>query len=72
MIFSALLTGILFIVFVYIGGIFAHLFTTKPSLPEECARWNQQRIMEVNLFISGVLFYFFMHYYGLMHPFIQL
>lgn len=71
MLINALLTGLLFILFVYIGAFFAKYIAFRPSLPEECAKWNQGFIMEINLLISGMIFYFVMNYYGIMTPLVN-
>ncbi len=71
MLVNALLTGILFIVFVYIGAFFAKYIAFRPSLPEECAKWNKGYIMEINLLISGMIFYMVLNAYGIMQPLVN-
>lgn len=54
---EAVVVGIVLIPFVYISGYFAKLVVGKPSLPEICSSWNENYIMEVNLFMAGFLFH---------------
>lgn len=63
---ESIVFGILLIPTVYIAGYIAKFVTSKPSLPEECSRWNEHYIMEINLFIAGFLFLFVSHLTGLV------
>ena len=54
---EAVVVGLLLIPFVYISGFLAKSIVGKPSLPEICSSWNENYIMEVNLFLAGFLFH---------------
>ena len=54
---EAVVVGLVLIPFVYISGYLAKWLVGKPSLPEICSSWNQNYIMEVNLFMAGFLFH---------------
>jgi len=52
-----ILFGITFIPFVYVTGYVAKEVVGKPMLPQVCSKWNENYIMEVNLFLAACLFY---------------
>jgi hypothetical protein len=56
--------GLLLIPFAYLAGLIAHKVVAKPSLPDVCSTWNENYIMEVNLFIAGFLFHMVLQYTG--------
>jgi hypothetical protein len=62
---EAIIVGIALIPFTYIAGFLAKLVTTKPNLPEICDEWNENYIMEVNLFLAGFLFHITFEVLGL-------
>ena len=64
-IIEAVIVGILLIPFAYIAGYIAKSFVKKPSLPEVCSTWNENYIMEINLFIAGFLFHIVLEYAGI-------
>ena len=49
--------GISFIPFVYVAAYIAKLIVDKPTLPDVCSTWNENYIMEVNIFVAAVLMY---------------
>jgi hypothetical protein len=63
---EAAVVGILLIVFVYIVGWALHIagYPMK-SLDKLCAGWNDTYIMEITLFLSGVLFHLVCEYTGI-------
>ena len=61
---EACVVGIALIPMVYIAGFIAKKLVAKPSLPEVCSTWNQNYIMEVNVFIAGFLFHMIAQYTG--------
>ena len=54
---EAIVVGLLLIPMTYIAGIIARLIVQKPSLPDVCSKWNENYIMEVNLFLAGFFFH---------------
>lgn len=54
---EAFVFGIAFIPFVYVSAYLAKLVVNKPTLPEVCSKWNENYIMEVNLFIAAAMMY---------------
>jgi hypothetical protein len=54
---EAVVVGLVLIPMAYIAGYFAKHLVGKPSLPEICSKWNENHIMEVNLFLAGFLFH---------------
>lgn len=62
---EAIFVGLLLIPFTYIGGFFAKFVTSKPDLADVCKTWNDNYIMEVNLFIAGFLFHIVFQVTGL-------
>ena len=63
--FEACIVGLLMIPAVYISGFVSRMITFKPSLPDICKKWNENYIMEVNLFLAGFLFHIVAEYSGL-------
>ncbi len=43
-----------------VGKIFAPLL--KPDLPDECHTWNNFRLMEISLFVTGFIIYVIMQF----------
>lgn len=64
-IIEAVVVGLLLIPITYVAGYFAKMITSKPSLPEICSTWNENGIMEVNIFIAGFLFHILAQVTGL-------
>lgn len=64
-IIEAIVVGLLLIPFTYIAGWIARSIVKKPSLPDVCASWNKNYIMEINLFIAGFLFHIVCELVGL-------
>lgn len=62
---EACVVGICLIPFAYIAGFIAKQIVSKPSLPEVCNKWNENYIMEINLFIAGFLFHLVFEYTGI-------
>ena len=52
--------GILLIPFIHLAGYIVKHIGKKPTLPEICSTWNEYYIMELNVFIAGILFYIFL------------
>lgn len=61
---EGLCIGLVLIVVTYLAAPLAKALAGKPSLPEVCAAWNDNYIMEVNLLLAGVLFHVLAQYSG--------
>ena len=59
---EACVVGICLIPFTYLAGLLAQQLVSKPSLPEVCQSWNENYIMEINLFLAGFLFHLVFEY----------
>lgn len=70
-IIEAAFVGVMLIPVAYIAGYIAKMFVQKPSLPEICSTWNENYIMEVNLFIAGFLFHILGEFFGLNKWYVQ-
>lgn len=68
---EAVVVGLVLIPFVYISGFFAKMIVGKPSLPEICSSWNDNYIMEVNLFLAGFLFHIAFQVLGINEWYVQ-
>lgn len=64
LIIEAIVVGIMTVIFGNIAG-FAVSPLLKVSLPDVCSTWNEFYAMEVSLFITGVLIYFFCEFTGI-------
>ena len=62
---EAIVVGLLLIPFTYVAGYIAKMIVSKPSLPDICRKWNENYIMEVNLFLAGFLFHIVLEYLGI-------
>jgi len=62
---ESVVVGLLLIPMAYLAGIFARRIAAKPSLPEVCSTWNENNIMEWNLFLAGFLFHMICQYTGI-------
>jgi hypothetical protein len=62
---ESVFVGLFLIPVVYLAAFFTKLIVTKPTLPEICATWNENYIMEINLFIAGFLFHMICQYSGI-------
>ena len=62
---EACFVGVVLIGFTYASGLIARNIVSKPSLPEICSTWNENYIMEVNLFLAGFLFHIVFEYTGI-------
>jgi hypothetical protein len=54
----SMVCGVVFILVTYITGYISKGLTQKPDLAAICSTWNKYHIMEINLFLAGILFYF--------------
>ena len=54
---EAIIVGLALIPFTYITGYIAKYAVGKPMLPDVCKEWNKYYIMEINLFLAGMLFH---------------
>lgn len=54
---EAIIVGLLLIPCTYITGYLAKELVGKPMLPDVCTEWNKYYIMEINLFLAGMLFH---------------
>lgn len=62
---EAVICAIALIVVVHIVSFLLSKTTTlKPSLPEICATWNQNYVMEITLAISAILLHILFEYTG--------
>ena len=51
---KAIYTGIVFII---LGLIMSMVFKSlKPELSEDCEKWDENYVMEISLFASGIVF----------------
>lgn len=64
-ILESVIVGIMLIPFAYIAGYLAKMVVDKPALPEVCSRWNENYIMEWNLFFTGVIFHITCELFGI-------
>lgn len=62
---EAVVVGLALIPIVYLSGTVASKVASKPSLPEICSKWNENYIMEVNIFLAGFFFHVIAQYTGL-------
>ena len=63
---EGVIVGVLLIAFVYISSFLLHVLKYPiPATPEECKKWNSTSIMEVTVFLSGLLFHVACEYSGL-------
>ena len=62
---ESVFVGLFLIPVVYLAAFLAKLIVKKPTLPEVCATWNENYIMEINLFIAGFLFHMICQYSGI-------
>ena len=54
LLYKAVITGIVFII---LGLIMSMVFKSlKPELEASCDKWNENHVMEISLFVSGVVF----------------
>lgn len=56
-ILEGIVVGILLIIVVYIVSIPIHMLNLSPELPNVCKTWNENHVMEITLFFSGLLFH---------------
>lgn len=62
---EAIVVGLALIPMTYLAGWLSKYIVGKPSLPEVCSKWNENHIMEVNVFLAGFLFHIFCQYTGI-------
>lgn len=63
-IIETIIVGILTVVFgSLIGYIIGYLF--KTDLPKVCKNWNKFYVMELSLFLTGMLIHIFCEYVGI-------
>jgi hypothetical protein len=70
-ILESIVVGLLLIPVTYFAGLIAREIVQKPSLPEVCSTWNENNIMEVNIFLAGFLFHLISEYSGLNKWYVQ-
>jgi hypothetical protein len=63
-ILESIFVGLILIPITYVAAFLTRGITRKPALPEECKQWNKYRIMEINLFVAGMLFHLLMELSG--------
>ncbi len=56
-IFEGIVVGLLLIVVVYIVSFPVRMLKLSPELPEVCKTWNKNYVMEITLFLSGLIFH---------------
>lgn len=61
---EAIIVGIILIPITYVAGVISKQIVNRPSLPEVCQTWNENYIMEINLFLAGFLFHILLEYIG--------
>jgi hypothetical protein len=56
--------GVLLIIFTWIVSFILHSVGVTPILPDICKTWNDGHIMEITLFLSGLLFHLTFELFG--------
>jgi hypothetical protein len=52
------MSGVILVLVGLVATWFVSQTSLKVTLPPECAAWNQHHVMELTLFVAGVLLYF--------------
>jgi hypothetical protein len=68
---ESIVVGLLLIPVMYLAGFLVRKLVKKPSLPEVCSTWNENNIMEWNIFFAGFLFHLISEYSGFNKWYIQ-
>lgn len=62
-ILESIFVGVALIAYVYITAFILKLFKyPRPTLPDVCSSWNNTYVMEVNIFLAGLLFHLTFEY----------
>ena len=61
---EGIIIGLLLTPIAYLSGYLSKFVTSKPALPDVCATWNANYIMEVNLLLTGILLRLSAHFAG--------